>query len=39
MGSVVLRDVPEFETWWGSPAVRHGHDVPTGVESHPIPAG
>jgi sugar O-acyltransferase (sialic acid O-acetyltransferase NeuD family) len=31
MGSVVLRDVPAFETWWGAPARWHRTAVPAGV--------
>jgi acetyltransferase-like isoleucine patch superfamily enzyme len=32
MGSVVMEDVPEFETWWGTPARRRRRDVPAGIE-------
>jgi sugar O-acyltransferase (sialic acid O-acetyltransferase NeuD family) len=31
MGSVVLHDVPAFETWWGAPARYRRTDVPAGV--------
>ena len=31
MGSLVLHDVPAFETWWGAPARYRRTDVPTGV--------
>ena len=31
IGSLVLHDVPAFETWWGAPARYHRTDVPSGV--------
>jgi sugar O-acyltransferase (sialic acid O-acetyltransferase NeuD family) len=31
MGSLVLHDVPAFETWWGTPARYRRTEVPSGV--------
>jgi sugar O-acyltransferase (sialic acid O-acetyltransferase NeuD family) len=32
MGSLVMHDVPAFETWWGAPARCRRIDVPAGVD-------
>jgi sugar O-acyltransferase (sialic acid O-acetyltransferase NeuD family) len=34
MGSVVLRDIPAFETWWGAPARCHRTGTPAEVRGH-----